>query len=56
MAGYGRPLTPAEEEHLVLGSVLDAVSGISYGQAHGDPELIERGRRTLARLRAADRP
>jgi diadenosine tetraphosphate (Ap4A) HIT family hydrolase/ADP-ribose pyrophosphatase YjhB (NUDIX family) len=55
MAGYGRPLTPAEEEHLVVDSVLDAVSGIQYGTAHSDPELIERGRRTLARLRAADR-
>ncbi|MCO5974972.1 phosphotransferase [Actinoallomurus soli] len=54
MAGYGRPLTPAENEHLVVGAVLDAVSGICYGTSHGDLELIERGCRTLARLRAAD--
>ncbi len=31
---------------------LDAVSGIQYGAAAGDPELLERGLRTLARLRA----
>ncbi|MER6031851.1 phosphotransferase [Streptomyces sp. NPDC001851] len=55
MTGYGRPLSLAEEEHLVVLSVLDAVSGIQYGAAHGDPELVERGRRTLARLRATDR-
>lgn len=55
MAGYGRPLTPAEKEHLAVGSVLDAVSGIQYGAAHSDLELVERGRRTLTRLRAADR-
>ncbi|MFF8994059.1 hypothetical protein ACF09H_29855 [Streptomyces sp. NPDC014983] len=28
------------------------MSGIAYGTAHGDPELAERGRQTLARLRA----
>ncbi|MEV5704837.1 hypothetical protein [Actinoallomurus sp. NPDC052274] len=54
MAGYGRPLTPAEEDRLVVDAVLDAVSGIWYGTAHGDLELVERGRRTLARLRVAD--
>ncbi|WP_433177330.1 phosphotransferase [Actinoallomurus sp. CA-150999] len=54
MAGYGRPLTSAEKERLVVDSVLDAVSGIQYGTAHGDLELVERGRRILARLRAAD--
>ncbi|SEE27987.1 NUDIX domain-containing protein [Streptomyces misionensis] len=51
--GYGRTFTPAEEAQLAVLSVLDAVSGISYGAAHGDPELVERGHRTLARLRAA---
>ncbi|MFD7409002.1 phosphotransferase [Streptomyces sp. NPDC059866] len=56
MDGYGRPLAPAEEEHLAILSVLDAVSGISYGAANGDPEVVERGRRTLARLRTAERP
>lgn len=56
MDGYGRPFTPEEEAQLTVLSVLDSVSGISYGTAHGDPELVERGRRTLARLRAAQRP
>nr|WP_024127225.1 phosphotransferase [Streptomyces sp. F8]AHE39961.1 NUDIX hydrolase [Streptomyces sp. F8] len=54
--GYGRPFTPEEEAQLTVLSVLDAVSGISYGTAHGDPELAERGLRTLARLRNAQRP
>ncbi|MFI2736870.1 phosphotransferase [Streptomyces sp. NPDC018711] len=54
--GYGRPFTPAEEARFRILSVLDAVSGISYGATHGDPELVERGRRTLARLRTARRP
>ncbi|WP_431984850.1 phosphotransferase [Streptomyces qinglanensis] len=54
-AGYGRRLTPAEEERLTVDSALDAVSGIQYGAAHGDPEVLERGLRTLARLRAQDR-
>ncbi|WP_371100095.1 phosphotransferase [Streptomyces sp. PU_AKi4] len=53
LAGYGRPLTPAEEARLVIDAALDSVSGIAYGSAQGDPELVERGRRTLARLRAA---
>ncbi|GAB2735316.1 phosphotransferase [Kitasatospora kifunensis] len=56
MAGYGRQLSVAEEEHLTVHQVLDAVSGIQYGAANGDPELVERGRRTLAKLRATNRP
>ncbi|MFJ9742027.1 phosphotransferase [Streptomyces sp. NPDC101166] len=56
MDGYGRPFTPEEEARLAALSVLDSVSGISYGTAHGDPELVEHGRRTLARLRAVQRP
>lgn len=55
LAGYGRSLTAAEEARLVIDAALDSVSGISYGAAHGDPELVERGRRTLARLRAEHR-
>ncbi|MFH8381291.1 hypothetical protein ACH4E7_10135 [Kitasatospora sp. NPDC018058] len=42
MAGYGRRLSAAEEEHLAVHRVLDAVSGIQYGAANGDPELVER--------------
>ncbi|MDJ0465516.1 phosphotransferase [Streptomyces sp. H27-C3] len=56
MAGYGRPLTRIEEEHLTVHSVLDAVSGIQHGAAHGDPEIVERGRRTLAHLRSTAIP
>ncbi|MEV6534188.1 hypothetical protein AB0M86_32120 [Streptomyces sp. NPDC051639] len=52
LAGYGRSLTPAEETRLAIDAALDSVSGISHGASHGDPELVERGRRTLARLRA----
>lgn len=54
LAGYGRPLTAAEQARLVIDAALDSVSGIAYGAAHGDPELVERGR-TLARLRAEHR-
>ncbi|MFJ3877153.1 phosphotransferase [Streptomyces sp. NPDC090077] len=56
MDGYRRPFTPEEEARLTVLSVLDAVSGISYGTAHRDPELVERGLRTLARLRAEQHP
>ncbi|MFF1907242.1 phosphotransferase [Kitasatospora sp. NPDC058218] len=55
MAGYGRHLSQAEEQHLAVHAVLDAVSGIQYGAANHDPELVERGRRTLARLRTTHR-
>ncbi|MFE9812510.1 phosphotransferase [Streptomyces sp. NPDC005548] len=55
VAGYGRSLTAAEEARLVIDAALDSVSGIAYGVAHRDPELVERGRRTLARLRAEHR-
>ncbi|MFK0103211.1 phosphotransferase [Streptomyces sp. NPDC091040] len=51
MDGYGRPFTPEEEARLTVLSALDAVSGVAYGTAHDDPELVERGLRTLARLR-----
>ncbi|MER5202506.1 phosphotransferase [Streptomyces sp. NPDC002825] len=51
LGGYGRPLTVTEEAHLVASAALDSVSGIAFGTRTGDPELVERGRRTLARLR-----
>jgi hypothetical protein len=50
-AGYGRQLTPLEDAHLVIATARDAVSGIAYGTGHRDPELVERGRRALSRLR-----
>lgn len=52
MVGYGKTLTATEEARLGIDMALDAVSGIQFGSAHGDPELVERGHRTLARLRA----
>ncbi|MCZ0975879.1 phosphotransferase [Streptomyces albulus] len=48
--GYGRPLTPLEAEHMECEEALDALSGIAYGLTHDDPEVVERGRRTLRRL------
>ncbi|ORT60714.1 phosphotransferase [Streptomyces sp. CB03238] len=56
MDGYGRPFTPGEEDHLAVLAVLDALSAIQYGAARGDPELVERGHRTLGRLRTTGRP
>ncbi|MET9694957.1 NUDIX domain-containing protein [Streptomyces sp. NPDC006514] len=56
MDGYGRRFTPEEEAQLTVLSVLDAGSGISHGTAHGDPELVKHGLRTLSRLRTAQRP
>ncbi|MEV0694089.1 aminoglycoside phosphotransferase family protein [Streptomyces sp. NPDC050388] len=56
MAGYGRELTPAEEERLVIDSALDALSGIQYGATHSDTETRDRGHRTLARLRTQNHP
>ncbi|MEU3607978.1 phosphotransferase [Streptomyces sp. NPDC035033] len=50
-AGYGRRPTGAEEAHLAAAAALDSVSGIAFGTRTGDPELVERGRRTLVRLR-----
>lgn len=49
--GYARSLSPDEAQALQGLSALDALSGIQYGAAHGDPELVERGHRTLYRLR-----
>lgn len=48
--GYGRSLSPDEAQALQGLSALDALSGIQYGTAHSDPELVERGHRTLHRL------
>ncbi|MFD6916890.1 phosphotransferase [Streptomyces virginiae] len=49
--GYGRALTPAEELRLDCEAAFDAVSGVAYGTSHDDPEVTERGHRTLRRLR-----
>ncbi|WP_328971575.1 MULTISPECIES: phosphotransferase [Streptomyces] len=55
LSGYGRQLDPDEELRLDCEAAFDAVSGIAYGMAHGDPEVTERGRRTLLRLHTARR-
>jgi Ser/Thr protein kinase RdoA (MazF antagonist)/8-oxo-dGTP pyrophosphatase MutT (NUDIX family) len=52
-SGYGRELSPAEVARLACEAGLDAVSGVGYGAAHHDPELVERGLRTLRRLRTS---
>ncbi|WP_327327587.1 NUDIX domain-containing protein [Streptomyces sp. NBC_01210] len=51
LAGYGRPFTAVEEERMECEAAFDALSGLGYGHTHGDPEVAERGQRTLARLR-----
>ncbi|MFC7014516.1 phosphotransferase [Streptomyces viridiviolaceus] len=43
MSGYGRGLTPAEEESFVIDSTLDALSGIQYGATRSDAETQEPG-------------
>jgi Ser/Thr protein kinase RdoA (MazF antagonist) len=52
--GYGRELTDKEERSLRCLSALDAASAISWGVPHHDPEIVERGRATLARLERGD--
>ncbi|WP_055587060.1 NUDIX domain-containing protein [Streptacidiphilus griseoplanus] len=54
-SGCGRTPTPVETALLPVLEVLDAVSGIAWGSANGgrDRHLVQRGQRTLARLRAA---
>jgi tRNA A-37 threonylcarbamoyl transferase component Bud32 len=54
--GYGRRLTKDERARLLVETVLDAVSGIAFGSKTGDPELVERGHRTLVRCRAGAAP
>ncbi|MFJ3229031.1 hypothetical protein ACIPJS_37560 [Streptomyces sp. NPDC086783] len=55
LAGYGRSLTAAEEASLVIDAALDFRERDHDGVAHRDPELVKRGRRTPARLRAEHR-
>ncbi|MFE1558332.1 phosphotransferase [Streptomyces sp. NPDC058734] len=54
--GYCLILTPEEELRLDCEAAFDAVSGIAYGTSHGDPEVTERGHRTLGRLHTIYRP
>ncbi|MYZ39107.1 MULTISPECIES: aminoglycoside phosphotransferase family protein [unclassified Streptomyces] len=48
--GYGRPLTDAERHALPCLAALDAASCLTYGPAHGEHDVTERGLRTLDRL------
>ncbi|MFF2512087.1 hypothetical protein [Streptomyces sp. NPDC058086] len=47
------PGTPAVVDLDCL-AALDAASAISWGVPHHDPEIVERGRATLARLERGD--
>ena len=48
-AGYGRTLTPQEREMLACYAVLDALSGLRWGMANGDDEVLKRAWRTFER-------
>lgn len=48
--GYGRNLTGEEAEALRCLAALDALSGLQWGTAHGDDEVVHRARTTFARL------
>lgn len=48
-AGYGRALTPQEREMLSCYAVLDALSGLLWGRANGDDEVVNRAWRTFRR-------
>ncbi|MDN0200000.1 aminoglycoside phosphotransferase family protein [Streptomyces sp. S.PNR 29] len=52
LQGYGRDLTPEEQNALACLAALDAVSCLAWGPAHDDPHVTARGRRTLDRLMA----
>jgi Ser/Thr protein kinase RdoA (MazF antagonist) len=50
LAGYGRMLTGAEEAALRSFAALDALSGLLWGTANDDQDVLVRSQRTLARL------
>jgi Ser/Thr protein kinase RdoA (MazF antagonist) len=50
LSGYGRALTPAEEEALPRLAALDALSGLHWGTLHQDREVTDRAHRTFDRL------
>lgn len=49
-AGYGRTLTPEEYGMLFCYAALDALSGLHWGMANGDDEVVNRAWRTFGRL------
>lgn len=48
-AGYGRDLTPEEDEALFCYAVLDALSGLRWGLANCDDAVVSRAWRTFER-------
>lgn len=48
-AGYGRALAPEEREMLACYAVVDALSGLWWGRANGDEEVVNRAWRTFER-------
>jgi 8-oxo-dGTP diphosphatase len=48
-AGYGRDLTLEEDETLSCYAILDALSGLRWGLANGDDEVVSRAWRTFER-------
>ena len=55
LAGYGRVLTAEEHEMLACYAILDALSGLVWGMANGDDEVVNRAWRTFERSRDAPR-
>jgi hypothetical protein len=49
--GYGRPLTPAEDQLIWHLGALDALTALARGYENADPELTAAGRNTLRQLR-----
>ena len=54
-AGYGRTLTAEEHEMLACYAVLDALSGLRWGMANSDDEVVNRAWRTFERSLDAPR-
>jgi aminoglycoside phosphotransferase (APT) family kinase protein len=55
LAGYGRALTAEEHELLACYAVLDALSGLRWGLANHDDEVVNRAWRTFERALDAPR-
>lgn len=55
LAGYGRVLTAEEHEMLACHAVLDALSGLVWGTANDDDEVVNRAWRTFERSLNAPR-
>jgi Ser/Thr protein kinase RdoA (MazF antagonist) len=54
LTGYGRTLTSTEEATLRSFAALDALSGLLWGTANNDQDVLARAHRTLARLSVRD--